>query len=95
MPRNWHPEDVKAAVRKTGISLSELARRNRVSPSTVHKALTEPHPTGNRAVAAYLGRSVHELWPDWYDRDGNRTRSTGQKNSSRPRAGHRQNARAA
>lgn len=58
-------------------------------------ALTEPHPTGNCAVAAYLGRPVHELWPDWYDRDGNRTRSTAGKGSRASGTGQRQKWRPA
>lgn len=95
MPHNWHPEDVKAAVRKTGTTLSELARRKGVSTSVVHKALKQPRPTGNRVIAAFLGRSVHEMWPDWFDRDGNRLRSTGDQSSRASGTGHRQNGRAA
>ena len=41
---NTHPEDVKAAVRKTGITLAELARRNGLSDSTTRKALYRPQP---------------------------------------------------
>lgn len=67
---NTHREDVKAAVRRTGITLSELALRHGVKPSTVRASLRRPIPAGNRIVAAYLGKSVHELWPEWFDADG-------------------------
>lgn len=73
MPKkNKHPEDIKAAVGKTGISLSELARRHRLNPSTVVHAVRRPQPSGNRAIASHLGRKLHELWPEWFDRHGNR-----------------------
>ena len=67
-----HPEDVKAAVGKTGISLSELARRHSLNPSTVVHAVRRPQPSGNRAIAKHLKKKLHELWPEWFDKDGNR-----------------------
>ena len=36
---NKNPEDIKAAVRKTGISLAELARQNGLNESTTCAAL--------------------------------------------------------
>lgn len=72
MTQNKHPEDIKAAVRKTGVSLAELARRHGMAPSTGARALYLPCPTMNRAIADHLGVSVHELWPEWFDADGER-----------------------
>jgi len=70
--RNMHPEDVKAAVRKTGISLSSLGPRNGLAASTIRAAIVRPVPRGNRVIAKYLGRPVHEIWPEWFDEAGNR-----------------------
>lgn len=70
--QNMHPEDVKAAVRKKFGSLAALARQNGVSDSVVRAALIRPQPTGNRIIAKCLELSVHELWPEWYDADGQR-----------------------
>lgn len=84
MRRNEHPENVKAAVRRTGISLAELARRKGLSTSTTRKALRRPTPSGNRAIAEHLGKSLHQLWPEWFDADGNRISSV---KDSRPRRG--------
>lgn len=70
--RNKHPEDIKAAVRKTGISLAELARRNGISDSSARKALYLPRPGGNRVIAEYLKKPVHDIWPEWFDKHGNR-----------------------
>ena len=72
MLRNQHPEDVKASVRKTGITLSGLARRHGISTSAVRKSLYLPVPSGNRAIAEHLKKSLHVLWPEWYDANGNR-----------------------
>lgn len=75
--QNMHPEDIKAAVRKKFGSLAALARENGVSDSVVRAALIRPQPTGNRIIANCLEQSVHDLWPEWYDRDGKRLPSSG------------------
>lgn len=72
MPRNLHPEDIKAMVRKTGVSIAELARRHRLSSSAGRKCLYRPIPAGNRMIADYLGQPLHKLWPEWFDAYGNR-----------------------
>lgn len=69
---NQHPEDVKAAVRKTGISLAELARQNGLDVSTTRAALRRPQPSGNRVIAKRLGKKLHQIWPEWFDEAGNR-----------------------
>lgn len=94
--RKHHPEDIKAEVRKKVGSLAELARRHGVSTSVIRAALIRPQPTGNRYIAACLGRELHELWPEWYDADGNRIPSiTGRKSSRSVRGGHCLKRRAA
>ncbi|SMF82842.1 transcriptional regulator, Nlp family [Tistlia consotensis] len=92
---NQHPEDVKAAVRKTGITLTALGIRAGIPGATVRKCLYTPCPKGNRVVADYLGLDLFALWPEWYDRDGNRLSSRSRKTSAARSAGHRQKAAAA
>ena len=87
-PSNMHAEDVKAAIRKICGSMSNLARDHNVSTSVIRAALIRPQPTGNRIIAARLGKSVHELWPEWFDESGARIR--GNSTSARRRR-HRQN----
>lgn len=70
--RNRHPEDIKADVRKTGVTLAELARQHGLDESTTRAALRRPQPSGNRAIASHLNKRVHDLWPEWFDADGNR-----------------------
>lgn len=93
--RNEHPEDVKAAVRKKGVTLAELARRNKMSDSTTRAALYRPQPSGNAAVAKFLGKTLNELWPEWFDVQGNRIPKSSKKDSSGNRAGHGQKREAA
>lgn len=94
--KNMHPEDIKAAVRKTGVTLTELALLNGLSESLARAALRRPQPSGNRVIAEYLGRPLSDLWPEWFDADGNRLPSKSTKKHSRAaRAGHCQKRRAA
>lgn len=69
---DWHPEDIKAAIRKKGISLAELARRHGVLPRALPVALTRPHSPGEAAIADYLSVPAHLIWPSRYDRRGRR-----------------------
>lgn len=72
MATNKHPEDVKALVRKTGVSLAELARRHGLAAVSGRRCLYEPVPSANRAIAEHLGKTVHEIWPEWFDAKGER-----------------------
>jgi lambda repressor-like predicted transcriptional regulator len=95
MAQNHHPEDLKAEVRKTGISLAELARRHGMVGGTGSRALYEPCPRMNRAIADHLGVSVHALWPEWFDADGERILRFDRKSISGDRTESRQKRRAA
>ena len=68
----WHKEDIKAAVRKRGVTLTQLALSAGLAESTCRNALIRPTPSGNRAIAAFLGLPLHELWPQWFGPDGSR-----------------------
>lgn len=96
-PTNWHAEDVKARVRKGYGTLEALADKRGVAGAVLRACLRRPVPRGNRIIAAALGKEVHEIWPDWYDADGNRRttlRSDGNSRSEKC-ASHRQKAEAA
>jgi len=92
----YHPEDIKAEVRKKFGSMAELGRQNGVSTSVIRAALIRPQPTGNRLIAECLGKTLHEIWPGWYDADGNRIPfQTGRKPIRVRREGHCLKRRAA
>lgn len=67
----WHKEDIKAAVYKTGTTLRDLSVEAGFAPSIVSQSLCSPIPAANKAIANRIGHSVHELWPQWFDADGN------------------------
>jgi Ner family transcriptional regulator len=69
-PKGWHPEDIKAAVRKRGKTFTALAREHEVDPSTPRLAASRPCYTGEQIVAGFLGIPPQELWPDRYSEDG-------------------------
>lgn len=70
-----HPEDIKAAVRKTGTTLTALSLSNGLSEAACRASLRRPIPAGNRVIADHLGKSINDLWPQWYDAQGARIHS--------------------
>jgi Ner family transcriptional regulator len=97
-PIEMDREDIKAAIRKTGITMNELARRNGYSVSAVRMALRRPSPDVEAIVAARIGMLPQEIWPSRYDGDG-RSLTGGrrtQRHIIRPaRQSHRQKHEAA
>lgn len=66
----WHAEDVKAAIRKRGITVTELALKNRLSESYLRNALIRPLYRGEQIIARFLGVPAQSIWPDRYHADG-------------------------
>lgn len=69
MRKSWHNADIVAAVKKAGTSLAKLAEANGFRASTFRAALHRRHPKAQLIIAKAIGRSRHELWPNWYGRD--------------------------
>lgn len=68
--QGWHPEDIKAAVRKTGVTLTQLALENDLPEAACRVALVRPRYWAEQVIAAYLGIPPFELWPHRYTRNG-------------------------
>lgn len=68
--QDWHPEDIKAAIRKTGVSLTALSRANGLSESAVRRTLIRPWPRVQAIIAQHLGLPASTLWPSRYDARG-------------------------
>lgn len=66
----WHREDVKAAIRKKGQTLTSLSKLNGFSPAYLRNALRRPLYDGEQIIAKFLGIDPHELWPERYNADG-------------------------
>jgi len=91
--RDWHAEDVKAAIRKTGVSLSALAVQNGYSTSSFSKVLVRRSRDVQELLARHLGVHPQTIWPSRYDEAGQPLdlRASGKrKNSRRRRVAQRQ-----
>ncbi len=73
--QDWHPADVKAALEKRGLSMSQLSRGAGYSPGTLSAALRRPYPHCEAIIAEALGMRPQEIWPTRYDAAGEPLRS--------------------
>lgn len=68
----FHREQIKAMVRMRGSTLRRISLEARLDRGSASVGLLRPFPAANRAIASFLGLSLHDLWPQWYDREGRR-----------------------
>ena len=98
-PQDWHREDIKAAVRKSGTTLSALALAHGLSVGAMHRVLRVAWPRAQAIIAAHLGLKPEQIWPSRYDASGRPLpglRSISRRHPSPPRATpHRQKSEAA
>ncbi len=76
-PKDWHPADVIAALRKRGFTLAGLSIANEYHPTAAGKALRQSWPAMELIIAKALGLDARAIWPQRYLPDG----------SPRPRRG--------
>ncbi|MCS4534281.1 helix-turn-helix domain-containing protein [Neisseria montereyensis] len=69
-----HPELIRAEIKMRGKTLSDLARQYEVSPRVVSLALKAPSLSGEKVIAKFLDKPLHELWPERWTRTGQRIR---------------------
>ncbi len=70
--RGYHKEDIKALIHKRGSTLRQISLEAGLCMDGGSIGLHRPIPTVNKAIAEFLGIPAHDLWPDWYDPEGNR-----------------------
>lgn len=95
MKTGWHPEQIKAAIRMRGVTLSELALKNGLDESACRSALIRSQPKAEKVIAAYLGVPLHDLWPSRYDAEGLRIRHVRDEIYHESHGNHRLSARVA
>ncbi len=66
------PNNIIMEVWKRGWSLAQLAADAGVSRQHVSHALRRPNPRGEAIILKFLGVSGNKVWPDRYDKAGNR-----------------------
>lgn len=67
---DWHPEDIKAAVRRQGWSLRQLSLSRGLGENTLRHALRTPYPAYERVIAEVIGVPPEQIWPSRYQRAG-------------------------
>lgn len=95
---DWHPEEIKAAVRMLGSTLYDLARQAGLPEYACRNALRRPYYDGETAIARFLSLNPHQIWPSRYREDGGRipaVRNRRRNITTVADSGHRQNSEAA
>jgi Ner family transcriptional regulator len=69
-PKDWHPADVIAAVKKAGKSLRRLSINHGFQPKSLDRALRRQWPNAERIIAEAIGLRPHLVWPTRYEKDG-------------------------
>lgn len=86
---DWHPEDVKAALRKKGTTLTALSLQNGFSECLVRRVIGSGRSARVQAIIAdILGTKPQAIWPSRYNADGT-PRRRNQRRGNAP-AAHRQ-----
>lgn len=69
---DWHPEEIKAAIRMRGSSFEKLSRDGRLSEGACRVAARRPHFGGEKVIAAFLDLPPRKIWPSRYRKNGSR-----------------------
>ena len=64
--KNWHRQDILAAIRKCKGSLAALSVEHGLASGTLANALVKPWPKGELIIALALGTTPQEIWPERY-----------------------------
>ncbi|MPW00102.1 helix-turn-helix domain-containing protein [Bombella apis] len=69
---DWHPEDIRAEIRKRFGSMAALGRHFGVSKTAVPNTINQPGYSAKmeQRLAEILGLKACEIWPSRYHRDG-------------------------
>ena len=78
-PKDWHPADIVAAVRKAGLSMRKLAALHGVEHGTITKALRYIYPASEKRIADAIGKHPADIWPSRYNPDGSTPLRHGRK----------------
>jgi len=79
MPSNWTRQKIIFELREVGTTAAALAKGAGLTRFTLYSALERPYPKVHSLIAAALGRARGDIWPQFYDAEGNRRRITSVK----------------
>ncbi|EEE2001847.1 transcriptional regulator [Salmonella enterica subsp. enterica serovar Kotte] len=64
--KDWHAEDIKAAVRKRGLTMSQLSRDSGLAGDSLRKTLCMHWPKGEQIISRFIGVEPSTIWPSRY-----------------------------
>lgn len=82
MASNWTKQAIIFALREKGVTAAELARQNGLSRFTIYGGLDRPAPKVQSLISEALGVPRQTIWPQFYDKDGNRIGLIGAKRAA-------------
>lgn len=80
---DWHPEDIKAAVRKRGYTLTALGASNGLSRQAMSLVLVRPWAEAEDVIARFLDVPPAKIWPSRYNSNGSRKQPQPKSNRQR------------
>jgi len=74
MQQTWDRHAIVAEIKRRGETLTNLATRSGLDPSSVRVTLNRKRAvvTADIAISEFIGVPLHQLWPERYDDKGNR-----------------------
>ena len=66
----WHPEEIKARIRMTGVSVEQLSLAHGYSAGFLRAAFHRRLFEAEQIIAKHISIKPHVLWPDRYDASG-------------------------
>lgn len=60
---DWDRYEINAQLRRRGLSLAELGRRNGYAEDSMRLVAVKPWPKVERIIADALGLRVEDIWP--------------------------------
>lgn len=69
---NWTRTTILFKLRERGLNAARMATDIGLTRSTFYSAMERPYPRVQKLIAAALDERVQDIWPQFYDRSGNR-----------------------
>lgn len=66
----WDEWAIRAELRRKGFTFNKLATESGLAAKSFSACLSKPSTKANLFIADKLNIPAHDLWPDWFDADG-------------------------
>lgn len=63
---DWHQAEISAELKKIGISVAALSKKNGLSRHTLRNVFYRHYPKGERIIAQAIGVEPKDIWPSRY-----------------------------